>query len=52
MNLNAPLLPETFYHIYNRGINGEDLFKQERNYNYFLIKYNIYLEPVVKTYAY
>lgn len=52
MNLNAPLLPETFYHIYNRGINGEDLFKQERNYNYFLSKYNIYLEPVVETYAY
>ncbi len=52
MNLNSPLLPETFYHIYNRGINGEDLFKQERNYNYFLSKYIIYLEPVVETYAY
>jgi putative transposase len=52
MNLNAPLLPETFYHIYNRGINGEDLFKQERNYNYFLSRYNNYLEPVVETYAY
>ena|SRR6266498_1044484 len=24
-----------FYHIYNRGINGEDLFKEERNYSYF-----------------
>lgn len=52
MNLNSPLLPETFYHIYNRGINGEDLFKQERNYNYFLSKYTTYLEPVVETYAY
>ncbi len=52
MNLNSPLLPETFYHIYNRGINGEDLFKQERNYNYFLNKYSTYLEPIVETYAY
>ncbi len=52
MNLNSPLLSDTFYHIYNRGINGEDLFKQERNYNYFLSKYNLYLEPVVETYAY
>jgi hypothetical protein len=52
MDLNAPLLPEKFYHIYNRGINGEDLFKQERNYAYFLNKYANYLEPVVETYAY
>lgn len=52
MNLNSPLLSDTFYHIYNRGINGEDLFKQERNYNYFLSKYNMYLETVVETYAY
>jgi hypothetical protein len=49
MDLNAPLLPEKFYHIYNRGINGEDLFKQERNYAYFLNKYANYLEPVVET---
>jgi len=30
-----PLEPECFYHIYNRGINGEDLFKEECNYDYF-----------------
>jgi hypothetical protein len=52
MNLNAPLLPNKFYHVYNRGINGEDLFKQDRNYAYFLNKYANYLEPVVETYAY
>jgi hypothetical protein len=52
MDLNTPLLPEKFYHIYNRGINGEELFKQERNYAYFLNKYANYLEPVVETYAY
>lgn len=52
MNLNSPLLSDTFYHIYNRGINGEDLFKQDRNYEYFLKKYALFLEPVVETYAY
>ena len=34
-----PLQPDTYYHIYNRGINKEDLFKEDRNYHYFLIKY-------------
>ena len=47
-----PLLPDTFYHIYNRGINGENLFKEERNYLYFLQKYALYIEPVAETYAY
>jgi REP element-mobilizing transposase RayT len=52
MKSNLPLLPDTFYHIYNRGINGENLFKEERNYGYFLNKYAIFIEPVVETYAY
>ncbi|VAW26606.1 hypothetical protein MNBD_BACTEROID06-1301 [hydrothermal vent metagenome] len=41
-----------FYHIYNRGINSETLFKEARNYSYFLDKYNQYLSPVVNTLAY
>lgn len=52
MNLNNPLTPDFYYHIYNRGINGEDLFKEERNYSYFLSKYALYMNPVVDTYAY
>ena len=47
-----PLEPGKFYHIYNRGINGENLFKEERNYDYFLEKYSKYVAPVVDTYAY
>jgi putative transposase len=43
---------DTFYHIYNRGINGESLFKQERNYSYFLKQYAKYIAPVAETYAY
>lgn len=47
-----PLQPNCFYHIYNRGINGESLFKEERNYPYFLSKYAQYVSPYVDTYAY
>ena len=52
MNLNQPLEADKFYHIYNRGLNSEDLFKEERNYPYFLNKYAEYLSPVIDTYAY
>ena len=41
-----------FYHVYNRGINGEDLFKEARNYQYFLKLYAKYIPPVAETYAY
>lgn len=47
-----PLIPDTIYHIYNRGINGETIFKEFRNYNYFLEKYALYIEPIAKTFAY
>lgn len=47
-----PLETEKFYHLYNRGINGENIFKQEKNYIYFLEKYAKYIEPIAQTYAY
>lgn len=50
--MNEPLEPGCFYHIYNRGINGETIFKQERNFAFFLSKYAEYLSDVVDTYAY
>ena len=31
-----PLIPGMYYHIYNRGNNGEDLFIEEKNYYYFM----------------
>jgi REP element-mobilizing transposase RayT len=52
MNLNQPLAPGRYYHIYNRGINSENLFREVRNYNYFLRKYVQFLIPVVDTFAY
>lgn len=45
------LEPGCFYHIYNRGINSETVFKEERNYSFFLEKYHLYLSPVVNTFA-
>ena len=40
------------YHIYNRAIGEENLFREERNYQYFLDKYYYHLESTVDTYAY
>jgi REP element-mobilizing transposase RayT len=41
-----------YYHIYNRGNNLENIFRQERNYEFFLQKYNQHITPVAETYAY
>ena len=40
-----------FYHIYNRGINSENLFKENRNYEYFLMLYSKHINPLAETYA-
>ena len=47
-----PLQPDTYYHVYIRGINGETIFKTEKNYAYFLKKYAFHIEPIAATYAY
>jgi len=52
MTSPSPLMYETYYHIYNRGINRENIFFQERNYNYFLNLYARHIEPVAETFAY
>lgn len=41
-----------YYHIYNRGNNQENVFIEERNYNYFLGKMKKYLLPIADVYAY
>lgn len=46
------LLYNTTYHIYNRGINGENIFLQEQNFAYFLTLYSKYIDPFAFTYAY
>jgi hypothetical protein len=38
-----------YYHINNRGNNGENIFVEERNYHYFLQLYSKYITPVADT---
>ena len=52
MDSPPPLLYDTYYHIYNRGNNRENIFIQERNYEHFLNLYAKYIEPVAETFAY
>jgi putative transposase len=52
MNTTAPLLPGHCYHIFNRGNNQEQLFREERNYRYFLQLYAMHVFPIADTFAY
>lgn len=44
----TPLEVNRFYHIYNRGNNGQNIFFEDRNYPYFLQKYAQYVQPYVE----
>jgi putative transposase len=52
MTSPSPLLYDTYYHIYNRGVNRENIFIEERNYEYFLKLYEKHTEPVAETFSY
>ena len=52
MTSPTALLHNVIYHIYNRGVNRENIFIEERNYAYFLSLYIKYIEPVAETFAY
>jgi REP element-mobilizing transposase RayT len=52
MTSPSPLLYDTYYHIYNRGVNRENIFIEERNYDLFLRLYEKHLMPLVDTFAY
>lgn len=40
-----------YYHIYNRGINSCTLFRDYRNFEYFLKLYESYIDPIAETFA-
>ena len=46
------LISGRYYHIYNRGTNGEVLFKDQKYYSEFLQLYSKYITPVADTLAY
>jgi len=47
-----PLTSGTFFHIYNRGNNGENIFIQERNYAYFMELWWKHTYQIFETWAY
>lgn len=49
---NTQLKENTFYHIYNKGIRGQNIFLEEKNYLFFLQKYALYVFPFCETFAY
>jgi putative transposase len=49
---NIPFEEGKYYHVFNRGNNKENLFVEERNYQYFLQKSTQYLLPIVDVYSY
>lgn len=49
---NTQLKGDTFYHIYNQGIRGQNIFLEEKNYLFFMKKYALYVFPYCETYAY
>ncbi len=47
-----PLLPNQIYHIYNHANGYEDIFREEKNYSFFLEKYKKHISPIAETFAY
>ncbi len=52
MQPTEPLQFDRFYHIYNRGINGENLFKETINFEFFLQLYHQHIDVVAETYCF
>ena len=48
----SPLKSDHYYHIFNQGNNQEDIYKEGKNYIYFLEKYKELIAPIAKTYAF
>lgn len=47
-----PLIPGNVYHFYNRGNNRENIFREERNYPFFIGLMKFYILPIAHIYAY
>ena len=46
------LISEQYYHIFNRGNNGEDIFLEDKNYSYFLDLLRKHIIPVAHILSY
>jgi REP element-mobilizing transposase RayT len=47
-----PLIPGYYYHIYNHAIGNEQVFREDKNYHFFLKKTKKYIVPVAEIYSY
>lgn len=48
----VPLLPGKVYHLFNHAVGTENLFREDRNYVFFLEKYRKHATPVCRTFSY
>lgn len=46
------LLPDYYYHLFNRAVGNEKLFQTDENYRYFLTKMKQHILPVADLFAY
>lgn len=46
------LQPNCTYHIFNHANGFENVFREDKNFRYFLDKYRVYISPIAETYAY
>jgi REP element-mobilizing transposase RayT len=51
MQQKQPIVHGNYYHIYNRGNNGIDIFLETENYYHFLRLYAKYINPIAETFA-
>lgn len=51
MQIVTPIIAGNYYHIYNKGNNGENIFFDNDNYYHFLKLYAKYINPIADTYA-
>jgi putative transposase len=52
MRNRIPMVPGGTYHVYNRGNNRQEIFKETKNYYYFLRLAKKYICPIMEIYAY
>lgn len=45
------LHPGIYYHIYNHANGDDNLFREEKNYSFFLEKYHLHIDPIADTIA-
>ena len=51
MNYYEPLLADNLYHVFSRAIGNEKLFLEDKDYAFFLEKFDKYIYPVADTFA-